>query len=237
MKSKEEKVLDYFTENNSEVFWRAYYFAERVHKNHKRRDGTPYIVHPIEICYIFLTIGVVEPIIHAKSMCHDVIEEARDQEGIIITERQIAEEVDPLVAPDVVILTKEIDLSFMEMIEYIRRIEEKVHTALVKMGDRLSNIRHGMHGVFPDLKAGYYSYETEYHILPMSERIITLAESNINFSGKAEFEKYVWAFRGLRASIKSILKEGHSSFILDREIERYKTKCKQLEKTIAEMKK
>lgn len=237
MKSKEEKVLEYFTENNSELFWRAYYFAERIHRNHKRRDGTPYIVHPIEMCYIFLTFRVVEPIIHAKSMCHDTVEEARDQEGIIIPEKQIAEEVNPEIAPDVMILTKEPNLSFKGMIEHTRRVEEKVHTALVKMADRLSNIRHGIHGVFPDLKAGYYSYETEYHILPMSERIITMAESDIDFPGKTEFEKYIWVFRGLRASIKGILKEGHSSFILDRKVERYRTKCKQLEKTIAEMKK
>lgn len=225
MKSKEEDVLDYFTKNYDELFWRAYRFAEKIHKNHKRKDGSPYIVHPLEVCYNLLNYGVTDSIIHADAIIHDTKEEARDQEGIVISRGQIAKKVHPEVADDVIILTKEKGLDFQGMIEYMRRIEQKVRLALIKMADRLSNLRRGMFGIFSNIKVGSYTYETEYHILPMSERIITLAESEFEFPGKEEYVKYVRAFRGLRSSIKGILRGAHHSFQLAMELE----KCREFE--------
>jgi len=220
MLSKEECVFNYFRNNPSKIFEKSYTFAEKIHRKHKRKDGSPYIVHPLEINYTLLILNITDEVCHGSGICHDAKEEARDKDGIVISKKEIAEAVNLKVAGDVVALTKEQGLGPRELILYFQGIEKEPRRVLLKMVDRYANIRRSMFGVFDSLQIGKYVYETNYYILPMSERIITLAESWHDFSGKDEYVKYANALRILRGAIRGILRGAEHSVQLSRRAEK-----------------
>jgi (p)ppGpp synthase/HD superfamily hydrolase len=221
MKSKEEYVLEYFVKNHDELFWNSYNFADEAHKNHIRRDGTPYLFHPLEICYFLRVYRVTEVFLYALALVHDTIEEARDQSGIEITEEQVALKTNPKVARGVMILTKPLNLDLWGTINYFNEIEKDIRTALIKTIDRYANFRRSMFGIFEWKRMQRYVYETKYYILPMTDRIITMAESDIDFPGKETYIEYSSIFRGLRGSIKGILRGAEDSVQKTRQLEKY----------------
>lgn len=53
----------------------ALQFARRMHKNQTRKDGTPYIVHPLRMACYAIAIGIRDDNIVATVLLHDVVED------------------------------------------------------------------------------------------------------------------------------------------------------------------
>lgn len=222
MKSKEQYVFDYYSINPSARFSKAYEISNEVHRWHIRKDGTKYIVHPLEGVYVAQIVGINDEDDHIVIILHDTIEESRDQGGKIITREDIEKEFGTEIADDVFALTKERGLDVRGSVNYFREIGKKPRRVFVKIDDRYINIRRGMFGIFSDEKTGEYAYETRYGILPLSEIIITLAKSEHDFPGKEEYVKYAKPLRILRGAIKGILRGADYSMHLYQEVRKSK---------------
>ena len=53
---------------------KAYNFAKRLHGTQTRKDGTPYIGHPVDVALILAKLNFDENVVSA-AMLHDVVED------------------------------------------------------------------------------------------------------------------------------------------------------------------
>jgi len=195
--SKEEFVWSYIKYHNVPVFKRSYEVAQYCHRNHFRQDGTPYFGHPNELCYVLLINNMEDEIMLSDGICHDIVEECRDQENIIITKEDLLKEIkNDTVVEETFITTKPYKkMTPIQIKEYFSLIEEITRLVVNKHVDRFINMRRSMFGNFERERLVKYDVETVNHVLPMSERIIN--------SGL--YPEYENILRMLRSGIKGLL--------------------------------
>lgn len=70
---------------NKDFIEKAYLKARDLHKNQTRKDGTPYIIHPIEVALILAKLGFDENVI-AGGLLHDTIEDCGYQKEQMISD-------------------------------------------------------------------------------------------------------------------------------------------------------
>ena len=70
----EKKVLEYNPSVNVQRLRAAFEYAEKAHGMQKRKDGSPYITHPIAAAEIIAEMGLDEDAIIA-AILHDVMED------------------------------------------------------------------------------------------------------------------------------------------------------------------
>lgn len=130
----------------------AFSFADRAHKGQKRKNGDPYIIHPLSVARILLELGMDDKMA-AAGLLHDVIEDTKE------TEETIAEKFGPDIAKMVVSVTNlgRVDFSAYSTPEEAEKaeIEQKnknlrqlflsmaddVRVVIIKLADRLHNMR------------------------------------------------------------------------------------------------
>jgi len=61
-------------DNTTELVEKAYNFAKDAHKDQFRKDGSPYIIHPVSVALILAKLGFQEDVVCA-SLLHDVVED------------------------------------------------------------------------------------------------------------------------------------------------------------------
>src|SRR6202790_4738078 len=137
-----ERVRQYNPNTDEDLLNRAYVYAMKAHGEQKRASGDPYISHPIEVAAI-LTEHKLDDATIAAALLHDTIED---------TEATRAE-IDQLFGKDIGHLVegltklKRLDLVSREAkkAENLRKlllaIAEDVRVLLVKLADRLHNMR------------------------------------------------------------------------------------------------
>src|SRR6266481_3376000 len=137
-----ERVRKYNPHTNEDLLNRAYVYAMKAHGEQKRLSGDPYISHPLEVAAI-LTEHQLDDATIAAALLHDTIED---------TEATRAE-IDQLFGRDIGRLVegltklKRLDLVSREakQAENLRKlllaIAEDVRVLLVKLADRLHNMR------------------------------------------------------------------------------------------------
>ena len=86
---------------DTEIITRAYNKAKELHFYQKRKDGTPYLMHPVEVAIILAELGFDEDTI-CGALLHDTIEDCgyTIEEMIIDFNKNIAEMVDSVSAID-----------------------------------------------------------------------------------------------------------------------------------------
>src|ERR1700723_1004795 len=137
-----ERVRSYNPDTNEDLLNRAYVYAMRAHGEQLRASGDPYFSHPLEVAAILTDLKVDDATIVA-ALLHDTIED---------TEATRAE-IDQLFGKDIGRLVegltklKRLDLVSREakQAENLRKlllaIAEDVRVLLVKLADRLHNMR------------------------------------------------------------------------------------------------
>jgi len=137
-----EKVRKYNPHTDEDLLNRAYVYAMKAHGEQKRLSGDPYISHPLEVAGILADHQLDDATI-AAALLHDTIED---------TEATRAE-IDQLFGRDIGRLVegltklKKLDLVSREakQAENLRKlllaIAEDVRVLLVKLADRLHNMR------------------------------------------------------------------------------------------------
>ncbi len=155
----------------TEIITKAFEFAKKAHSGAKRRSGEPYIIHPLNVARISVNeIGLGSTSICA-ALLHDVVEDTD------FTVEDIATEFNPKIASIVSGLTKisggifgdKTSAQAENFRKLILTIPEDIRVILIKMADRLHNMR--TLGSMPHAKQLKITGETLYIYVPLAQRL------------------------------------------------------------------
>ena len=138
----EEKVLSYNPNADCQRLQDAFHYADNHHSKQLRRDGTPYITHPLAVADIVADLKLDTDSIIA-ALLHDCIEDTD------ATHEEIANRFGPAVADLVEGVTKLTRVQYVSMeekqMENLRKMllamSKDIRVVLVKLCDRLHNMR------------------------------------------------------------------------------------------------
>ena len=151
---------------------RAYLCAKKLHEGQKRNSGEPYIVHPVAVAEIALSLGLDTDSICAAFL-HDTIEDCSDR----ITLDELRREFGPEVAMLVDGLTKMADINIEDKeeahMENIRKMllamSKDIRVIFIKLCDRLHNMR--TLDAKPENKRRITALETMHVYAPLAHRL------------------------------------------------------------------
>lgn len=131
-----------YNDESLESVEKAYHYAERLHNGQYRQSGEPYISHPLNVAYILSEMHADEATLCA-GLLHDTLEDSE------ITKEDIAEDFDKEVANLVDGVTKISKMNFSSKQDQnmantrkiITGITEDVRIIIIKLADRLHNMR------------------------------------------------------------------------------------------------
>lgn len=137
-----EKIKSYHPTADLAVVEKAYYFSEKAHEGQIRRSGEPYISHPLSVAGILADLHLdLDSII--TGLLHDTVEDTPVTLEDI--KREFGETVSHLVDGVTKLGQMKFRNSFEKQGENIRKMivamGKDVRVVLVKLGDRLHNMR------------------------------------------------------------------------------------------------
>ncbi|MBD5204062.1 MAG: RelA/SpoT family protein [Bacteroidales bacterium] len=164
----------YLTSNHRkkvEIIERAYRFAKEAHKDRRRINGQPYIMHPIAVAHILISeLGLGSTSICA-ALLHEVIDTTdytrEDLENIF--GEQIASIVEGLTKISGGIFGEKASLEADKFRKLLLSMSADIRVVLIKMADRLDNMR-TLDCVRPD-KQRKIAGETLYLYAPLAHRL------------------------------------------------------------------
>lgn len=122
----------------------AYEFAEGAHGNQKRSSGEPYIVHPLSVAWILVSLGMDTECICA-GLLHDVIEDTQYTMDDICKHfgqniAMLVDGVTKLVQMKTQALDKE-ERQMASVRKMLFAMAEDIRVIIIKLADRLHNMR------------------------------------------------------------------------------------------------
>ncbi len=165
-------------------------FARTLHDGQHRKDGVPYVMHPLKVCSTLINYGVDDDIVLASALLHDVLEDCADKLPMGGKELVSEYNLDIEVLETIKILTKEHGATQKELYHYFQRIKENPKALLVKLSDRLHNS--STLYTFSREKIKEYIAETNHFVLPIASY------------GKVYYPEYTNAFSILKSNIYSL---------------------------------
>ena len=147
----------------------AYELAVEAHSMQRRKSGEPYVLHPIEVARICVTEIGLGPTAIVSAILHDVVEDTD------VTIEEVKETFGPKVGRIVDGLTKLDGLYNVESPQaenfkkVISTLVEDVRVVLIKMADRLHNLR--TIGPMPRHKQLKIAAETDFIYAPLAHRL------------------------------------------------------------------
>lgn len=186
--SKQEKIIlmkEKIDEADSRYYMKTYMFikgyaaakglkqtsvaltlARKLHTGQYRKEGVPFIVHPLNVCSMLISYGIEDDVILAAALLHDILEDCKEQlpknGQEIITEYKLSKEVLDIIF----LLTKESGLDQEALSVYFSRIQADPKGALIKLSDRLHNSSTLYTFSFERMKK--YIDETNTFLIPMA---------------------------------------------------------------------
>lgn len=135
-------MLSRYSDDDIKMILKAYKFAEELHKGQIRQSGEEYIIHPLNVAVILAEMNADADTICA-GLLHDTLEDTH------ITKGEIEEEFNSEVAKLVDGVTKISKMNFSSKQEsnmantrkIITGITEDVRIIIIKLADRLHNMR------------------------------------------------------------------------------------------------
>ncbi len=138
-------IPDIYTNTEKIDIKKAYDFANKAHISQKRKNGEPYIIHPINVANILMSIPTKVVVIQA-GLLHDIIEDTEYK--FIDIEETFSFEVAKIVNEVTMISSIDIHSHHDEDLEkrkYLHHLFldtiKDVRAALVRLADRLHNMR------------------------------------------------------------------------------------------------
>ena len=124
------------------IIEQAIAYANEKHKNQKRKDGSPYIIHPLAVAAIISEFGLDTDAILA-SLLHDCIEDTDASHDDIAS--QFGETVAELVEGVTKLTRANFSSTEQEQMENLRKMfmamSKDIRVVLIKIADRLHNMR------------------------------------------------------------------------------------------------
>ena len=166
-----EKVRDYDSSSDEDALNRAYVFSMMAHGHQTRESGDPYFSHPVEVAGILADMRLDTASI-ITGLLHDTVEDTdATLEGI---EDQFGPEVGRLVDGVTKLSRLEIQSENTKQAENFRKLllamSEDIRVLLVKLADRLHNMRTLHHVAKPEKRLRTASETMEIYA-PLAERI------------------------------------------------------------------
>ena len=137
-----ERVRKYNPKTNEDLLNRAYVYAMRAHGGQKRASGDPYFSHPLEVAAILTNLKLDDATI-AAALLHDTIEdtEATRAEIDAVFGHDIGQLVEGLTKLNRLELVSREAKQAENLRKLLLAIAEDVRVLLVKLADRLHNMR------------------------------------------------------------------------------------------------
>ncbi|CAM3097319.1 GTP pyrophosphokinase rsh [Sphingomonas antarctica] len=166
-----ERVKSYDPDADEALLNRAYVFSMAAHGSQKRASGDPYFSHPIEVAGILTDLHLDDETI-ATAILHDTIEDT------VATHEEIEAKFGPSVARLVDGVTKlskieaqsDTERAAENLRKFLLAMSDDIRVLLVKLADRLHNMRTLHHIANPD-KRRRIARETMEIYAPLAERI------------------------------------------------------------------
>ena len=166
-----ERVKSYDPEADEEALNRAYVFSMKAHGQQKRASGDPYFSHPLEVAGI-LTGMKLDTATIVTALLHDTVEDTLATTEEI--EKQFGPEISSLVDGVTKLSKIELQSDHTKQAENFRKfllaMSRDIRVLLVKLADRLHNMRTLKHLKDPD-KRRAIARETMEIYAPLAERI------------------------------------------------------------------
>lgn len=136
-----QKYITYV--NDLLMIRKAYEFAKEKHSGTYRKDGSPYIKHPVETAEILVSLHA-GPNTIAAGLLHDIIEDVEDVDETVL-ERMFGRDVTGLVVSVTKVSVSESDSKVQIKDKTIQKVfhamSKDVRTIIIKIADRLNNMR------------------------------------------------------------------------------------------------
>ena len=137
-----KKAKSYLEYKDLKKIQKAYTFAFYSHDGQQRRDGSNYITHPVEVASILLELRM-DPDTICADLMHDVLEDCDVNKGNLreLFGEDVAEIVDGVSKLGKLDITARMDRDANNLQKMMLAISKDVRVVLVKICDRLHNMR------------------------------------------------------------------------------------------------
>ncbi len=186
-KELKEYLLDYFQKNNMPQSQTALEFAIEKHQGQTRKEGIPYIVHPMTMAKHALKMGIVEDDLLAVILVHDVCEDCDVEPEEIPVNENICRGARYMTCKK-----QEGETKQQAKERYYREMKECKEACIVKVFDRCHNIS-SMAQAFSKEKIQSYIEETSQYIFPLLQ------------SNKENYPEYADIMWTLEYHMKSVI--------------------------------
>ncbi|MDB5684238.1 MAG: (p)ppGpp synthetase SpoT/RelA [Sphingomonas bacterium] len=166
-----ERVKTYDPDADEALINRAYVFSMQAHGSQKRASGDPYFSHPIEVAGILTDLHLDDETI-ATAILHDTIEDtvATQEQIEKIFGTSVARMVDGVTKLSKIEAQTENERAAENLRKFLLAMSDDIRVLLVKLADRLHNMRTLHHIPNPD-KRRRIARETMEIYAPLAERI------------------------------------------------------------------
>ena len=166
-----DRVLDYDPDADEALLNRAYVFSMQAHGSQKRASGDPYFSHPIEVAGILTDLRLDDETI-ATAILHDTVEDtvATPQEIEKLFGANVARLVDGVTKLSKIEAQSDNERAAENLRKFLLAMSDDIRVLLVKLADRLHNMRTLHHIGNPD-KRRRIARETLDIYAPLAERV------------------------------------------------------------------
>lgn len=157
----ELEILKKAKEENLENTIKALKFAKEHHEGQTRKEGLPYIIHPLMLVYSAIKQGINEDELLAVMLLHDVCEDCK----VAVEELPFSDEIKAAV-DSLTFNIKENETRAQAKKRYYDNLKNNRMGVITKAFDRCHNIS-TMGEVYSYDKMAYYIKETKDYIMPL----------------------------------------------------------------------
>ena len=134
--------LEEYNKEEAEIVKKAYLYADDLHSGQKRQSGEPYISHPLNVAYILAEMHADKDTVCA-GLLHDTLEDTNITKEDIAHDfnQNIANLVDGVTKLSKMNFSSKQDQNYANTRKIITSITEDVRIIIIKLADRLHNMR------------------------------------------------------------------------------------------------
>ncbi len=134
--------LEEYNPDEVEIVKKAYEYADTLHKGQMRQSGEPYISHPLNVAYILTDMHADKDTVCA-GLLHDTLEDTNITKEDIVHDfnQNIANLVDGVTKLSKMNFSTKQDQNYANTRKIITGITEDVRIIIIKLADRLHNMR------------------------------------------------------------------------------------------------
>ncbi len=166
-----ERVMAYDPEADEAMLNRAYVYTVQKHGTQKRASGDPYFSHPVEVAGLMTELQLDQQTI-ITALLHDTLEDtlATPQEIEKLFGPDVAKLVDGVTKLSKIEAMSEKERAAENLRKFLLAMSEDIRVLLVKLADRLHNMR-TLHYIRSAEKRARIARETMEIYAPLAERV------------------------------------------------------------------